>query len=127
MGLDWHLSRWPASLRDRYELVLHGQVPGPEVAAVLAGWDLAIAPYEGQPHDGRLSLRTPLALGVPTLTRGPRPAHLQLRAPHLLFDDEVDIARLADVPIAARRQGAADVAALEERWRASLADALFGP
>ena len=127
VGRDWDLTRWPAALHDRYQLVLHGQVAGPAVAGVLAGWDLAIAPYEGQPHDGRLSLRTPLAYGVPTLTRGPRPAHLQLRAPHLLFDDEVDVGHLPDFGVAERSEGAAVVAALEVRWRAALADALFGP
>ena len=127
VGRDWDLSTWPEELRARYSMVGHGQTAAAQLAAVLGGWDLAIAPFEEPGHDGRLSLRTPLAHGVPTLTRGPRPADLRLRAPHLLFDDEVDLARLPDLDGAARRTGAAEVAAQEARWRRELADVLYGP
>ena len=127
VGRDWDLDAWPAALRDRYEVIGHGQLPAADLAGVLAGWDLAIAPFEEPPHDGRLSLRTPLAHGVPVLTRGPRPEHLRLAAPHLLFDDEVDLARLPDHDAAARAAGAAEVAALEAAWRARLAEVLFEP
>src|SRR5690606_11077448 len=85
VGRDWDLSAWPATLRDRYTVVGHGQLPAARLPEVLAGWDLALAPFAEGPHDGRLSLRTPLAHGVPTLTRGPQPPDLQLRARHLLL------------------------------------------
>jgi hypothetical protein len=64
---------------------------------------------------------------VPTLTRGPRPDHLRLAAPHLLLDTEVDVACLPDLDAAARVDGAATVAALEATWRTRLAHVLFGP
>lgn len=126
-GRDWDLGSWPEALRRRYAVVGHGQVPAARLADVLAGWDLALAPFEEAPHDGRLSLRTPLAHGVPTLTRGPRPDDLQLRARHLLFDDEVDVGCLPDLDAAARAAGAAEVAALEATWRTALARALYEP
>jgi glycosyltransferase involved in cell wall biosynthesis len=127
VGRGWDLRQWPSALQDRFELVGLGQLPAAELPAVVEAWDLAIAPFEDPPTDGRLSLRTPLAHGVPTLTRGPRPAGLQLSAPHLLFDDEVDIGRLPDVDAAGRAAGAAAVAGLELRWRSDLSAALFGP
>jgi glycosyltransferase involved in cell wall biosynthesis len=127
VGRDWDLSGWPQELRDRFTVVGHGQVPAADLAGALRAWDLAIAPYEEPPHDGRLSLRTPLAHGVPTLTRGPRPEHLRLAAPHLLFDDEVDLRALPDLGAAARADGAAAVAAQEAGWRTALAEELYGP
>jgi glycosyltransferase involved in cell wall biosynthesis len=127
VGRGWDLSTWPEALRSRYELVGRGQVPAAELPALIEAWDLAIAPFEEPPTDGRLSLRTPLAHGVPTLTRGPRPRGLQLEAPHLLFDDEVDVAHLPDLDAAARRAGAAAVAGLEASWRADLNATLYGP
>lgn len=127
VGRDWDLDAWPAPLRDRWAVVGHGQVPQAALAAVLGRWDLAVAPFEEPPHDGRLSLRTPLAHGVPTLTRGPRPDHLQLAARHLLLDTDVDVASLPDLDAAARAGGAAEVAALEATWRTRLAHVLFGP
>jgi glycosyltransferase involved in cell wall biosynthesis len=127
VGRDWDLDGWPARLRERYDVVAHGQTRAVDLPGVVAGWDLAIAPFEEPPHDGRLSLRTPLAHGVPTLTRGPRPDHLRLVAPHLLFDDEVDVAALPDLGAHARTSGAAAVADQEQRWRADLAAELFTP
>lgn len=127
IGRDWDLAGWPASLRERYEVVAHGQVSAADLPVIVARWDLAIAPFEEPPHDGRLSLRTPLAHGVPTLTRGPRPDHLQLTAPHLLFDDEVDLVALPDATNEDRVAGAAAVEAQERRWRAELAAELFTP
>jgi glycosyltransferase involved in cell wall biosynthesis len=127
VGRDWDVDAWPAAVRDRFEVVARGQTSAADLPAVIEAWDVAIAPFEEPPHDGRLSLRTPLAHGVPTLTRGPRPAGLQLAVPHLLFDDEVDVARLPDVDADGRAAGAAAVAALEVTWRAELAAELFGP
>ncbi len=68
VGRDWDLDRWPVALRARYEVVGHGQVRAVDLPRVVQPWDLAVAPFEEPPHDGRLSLRTPLAHGVPTLT-----------------------------------------------------------
>ncbi len=127
VGRDWDLGSWPAAVRDRYEVRGRGQVPADQLAAVVEAWDLAIAPFEEAPTDGRLSLRTPLAHGVPTLTRGPRPTGLRLHAPHLLFDDEVDVAHLPDLDATARVDGAAEIAVLEAAWRSDLTIALYGP
>ncbi len=127
VGRDWNLDGWPSAVRERYAVVGHGQLPQAALGEVLARWDLAVAPFEEPPHDGRLSLRTPLAHAVPTLTRGPRPDHLQLGARHLLLDTEVDVACLPDLDASARAAGAAEVAALEATWRARLAQVLFGP
>jgi glycosyltransferase involved in cell wall biosynthesis len=127
VGRDWDLGAWPGAVRQRYEVVAHGQTSAAELPGIVAGWDLAIAPFEEPPHDGRLSLRTPLAHGVPTLTRGPRPDHLRLTAPHLLFDDEVDISALPVMTAADRAAGAAAVDAQEQRWRSELAGELFAP
>lgn len=125
-GRDWRVD-WPAAVLDRFEVVALGQTERQELAGVFARWDLALAPFEVPAHDGRLSLRTPLAHGVPTLTPGPRPVDLRLEAPHLWFDDEVDVGRLPDVPVEQRQAGAEVVADQEARWRRDLAAALFGP
>jgi glycosyltransferase involved in cell wall biosynthesis len=127
VGRDWDLGAWPAAVQARYGVTGRGQVPADELAAVLQAWDLAVAPFEEPPNDGRLSLRTPLAHGVPTLTRGPRPVGLQLRVPHLWFDDEVAIDHLPDAAAEDRAAGAAAVATLEAAWRIGLVEALFGP
>lgn len=126
VGRDWDVE-WPEDLRSRFSITQRGQVPKAELAAAFAGWHLAVAPFATPPYDGRCSLRTTLAHGVPTLTRGPRPADLQLAAPHLWFDDEVDVGHLPDLDPAARRAGAEAIAHLEARWRAELRSALFEP
>ena len=115
VGRGWDEVIWPPTIAARFTPVLHGELPDDEMADHIAGWELALAPYDEPPHDGRLSLRTPLAYGVPTLTRGPRPAHLRLTAPHLLFDDEVDL-RALSLPAAAERPAlAAGIAGLEQQ------------
>jgi glycosyltransferase involved in cell wall biosynthesis len=125
VGRGWDDVRWPATIADRYRVTIHGEVGAPELADRLSGWELALAPYDEPPHDGRLSLRTPLAHGVPTLTRGPRPADLRLDAPHLFFDDEVDVGHLRLPSAAERPVLAAGIAALEQRIRAQLVEELF--
>ncbi|MDP1821507.1 MAG: hypothetical protein Q8K58_16650 [Acidimicrobiales bacterium] len=127
VGRDWDLTTWPESLLSRYEVVAHGQLPAAELPAVVSRWELALAPFEEPPHDGRLSLRTPLAHGVPTLTRGPRPSHLQIAAPHLLFDDEIDLVAVPTFDGVERAAGAKVVAELEQVWRTQLVEELFGP
>jgi hypothetical protein len=89
--------------------VRHGHVPAAELPRVFAGWGLAVAPFWEGAHDGRLSLRTPLAHGVPTLTRPGSEGALTLRPPHLLFDP-TDVPDFDDQ---ARAQGAAAVAEFE--------------
>jgi glycosyltransferase involved in cell wall biosynthesis len=126
VGRGWDEVSWPATVAARVSPTLHGELPDDDMAEIIEGWDLALAPYDEPPHDGRLSLRTPLAYGVPTLTRGPRPAHLQLRAPHLLFDDEVDVGRLP-APSEGRDELAAGIATLEDGIRARLVHELFEP
>lgn len=127
VGRGWDEVIWPPSVAARLTPVLHGEIPEHEMAGRIATWELALAPYDEPPHDGRLSLRTPLAYGVPTLTRGPRPAHLQLTAPHLLFDDEVDLGAIPLPPPGQRSELAAGIAALEHSIRARLVHELFEP
>ena len=127
VGRGWDALAWPPAVLDRYEVVLHGEVPACALSRTLAPWDLAVAPFDHHVHDGRLSLRTPLAHGVPTLTPGPRPDHLQLAPPHLHLDDEVDVAALRPASPSVRAAGAAAVAELEARWRAELVTELYGP
>lgn len=126
IGRGWDEVGWPTSVSCRYATTLHGEVPEAEMADLIASWELALAPYDEPPHDGRLSLRTPLAYGVPTLTRGPRPAHLRLQAPHLLFDDEIDVAAVPSES-AGRGRLAAAIAAQEDGIRARLVHELFDP
>lgn len=127
VGRGWEAAPWPRSILGRFAISVVGQADRAELADWFARWDLALAPFDGPPTDGRLSLRTPLAHGVPTLTRGPRPVGLRLDPPHLLFDDEVDLTRLPDLDDATCREGQEQVAALEVAVRAELVDALFGP
>ena len=93
----------------RFDVVRHGHVSTAGLPALFAGWGLAVAPFWEGAHDGRLSLRTPLAHGVPTLTRAPAGNELTLRPPHLLFD----AGEVPELDDAARAAGAAAVAAFE--------------
>jgi hypothetical protein len=125
VGRGWDAVRWPAAVTERFAITIHGEIPEPRMAECITGWELALAPYDEPPHDGRLSLRTPLAYGVPTLTRGPRPAHLELTAPHLLFDDEIDLGAVILPEASERRRLSAGIADLERGYRARLARELF--
>ncbi len=127
VGRGWDDSEWPRELAGRLTTTVHGEIPEAEMADRIGAWELALAPYDEPPHDGRLSLRTPLAYGVPTLTRGPRPPHLQLSVPHLLFDDEVDVGALRLPPPADRASLAATVATEERDIRARLVRELLDP
>jgi glycosyltransferase involved in cell wall biosynthesis len=127
VGRGWDEVQWPSAVSERLAITIHGEIPEAQMAECISVWELALAPYDEPPHDGRLSLRTPLAYGVPTLTRGPRPAHLHLTAPHLLFDDEVDVGALR-LPAADERPAlAAGIAEQERSIRARLAQELFEP
>jgi glycosyltransferase involved in cell wall biosynthesis len=127
VGRGWEVERWPAAVRDRYAITNHGQTDQTQLAKIIGRWDLALAPYHEPPHDGRLSLRTPLAHGVPTLTVGPRPEGLRLEAPHLLFDDEVELGSIRLPDRTGRLAGLDTIARLEADWRAHLVAELFGP
>lgn len=65
------------------EVVRLGHVPDADLARLFGRWDVALAPFADGPHDGRLSLRTPLAHGVPTMTSPPAAGALTLALPHL--------------------------------------------
>jgi hypothetical protein len=120
VGEGWDEVAWPEGV----EPVHHGRVATAELAAVMGRWTLAIAPFVEGATDGRMSLRTPLTCGVPTLTTVTRPADLTLRPPHLLLDPDtaLDEARTAD-----RLGGAAEVARFEADTVKRLADVLWGP
>jgi hypothetical protein len=107
----------------RFDVVRRGHVPTAQLPELFAGWGLAVAPFWEGAHDGRLSLRTPLAHGVPTLTRRPDGGELTLRPPHLLFDP-TDVPDLTDD---GRAAGAAAVAAFEADVTAQLLSALADP
>ena len=128
VGEGWGRWRVPAPLGERYEVVRHGHVPASVLPSVVGAWGLAIAPFwPGGTHDGRGSLRTPLALGVTTLTRPPSAGDLTLDVPHLRFVAEPHQASdVPDLPEDVRRRGAAEVAAFEREAIRRTAAALFG-
>lgn len=102
-----------------------GHVPDRELAALFHRWDVALAPFADGPHDGRLSLRTPLAHGVPTVTSPPGAGALTLDVAHLHVLSDRTVEPPLD-PDADRRSGAEAVAAFEadvrRRLRAALLD-----
>ena len=128
VGAGWDSWAVPAAVRGRYEFVVRGHLPDAELPTTLGAWGLAIAPFwAGGTHDGRGSLRTPLALGVTTLTRPPMAGDLTLDVPHLRFVAEPDQAsEVPDLPVDVRRRGAEEVAAFEREAVRRTAAALFG-
>lgn len=126
VGAGWDACPLSTRVTGRYEITRLGHVPTVELPETLGRWGLAIAPFwEGGTHDGRGSLRTPLAFGVPTLTRRPAPGDLTLDVPHLHLDDRETIAAIPETDEATRRAGAAAVAAHEAQALARTAQALF--
>ncbi|MBA2279811.1 MAG: hypothetical protein H0W25_01050 [Acidimicrobiia bacterium] len=123
-GAGWEGRQWPSEITDRYELTALGHVPRRALPGIFRSWGLAVAPLSNPAHDGRMSVRTPLAFGVPTLTVGPRDAELTLDPPHLVLVPPHDpgAARL-DVD---RGEGAAAVAEFERAAGTATAAALFG-
>ena len=122
-GDGWD-EQWPAAVRDRYEIEVRGHVDGDDLPELFGGWGVAVAPLWAPAHDGRMSLRTPLAYGVPTLTVGPAP-DLTLAPDHLLVVPPTDPGRIpVDID---RRAGAQQVANFERAVAARLVAALFGP
>lgn len=125
-GEGWELQQWPDDVRQRYEIVSLGHVPRPQLPGVLGAWGLAVAPLWEPAQDGRMSLRTVLAHGVPTLSVGPRTADLTLDVAHLALVPPADAGDPAVVGTD-RAAGAAAVASFEAAVTARLAAALFGP
>ncbi len=126
VGSGWDAFALPADLAPRLALERAGHVDDADLPAHLGGWGLAIAPYwDDGAHDGRMSLRTPLAYGVPTLTPAPRPGLLTLDAPHLVLWRPGAAMPTAVTDDAARRAGADAVMAFEAQCRARLDAALF--
>jgi glycosyltransferase involved in cell wall biosynthesis len=123
-GDGWEEQEWPQALRDRFAIEVLGHVPRRALPELFASWGVAIAPLWEPAQDGRMSLRTPLAFGVPTISVGPRRDGLTLVPRNLLLVppfDPTDVALTDDD----RRIGADEVAAFEERTAAALARALF--
>lgn len=121
VGRGWDDVRLDADV-DQVRL---GHVPDGELAALFERWDIALAPFADGPHDGRLSLRTPLAHGVPTMTSPPAAGALTLEVAHLHVLRGDSVAPPVDLD-AGRRLGAEAVAAFEadvrRRLRAALLD-----
>jgi hypothetical protein len=120
VGEGWSDQRWPGATATH-----HGRVPTADLAPLLGRWTLAVAPFAEGATDGRMSLRTPLACGVPTLTTVARPDDLTLRPPHLLLDPATAVADALAVTPEARAEGAAAVARFEADVVARLAEELW--
>jgi len=122
-GSGWDEVTWPEPVRRRYTLDVLGHVERADLAALFASWGVALAPLWEPAQDGRMSLRTPLAFGVPTLSVGPPTPALTLRPRHLFLVPPADP---SSIPVEIDRAGGAgDVAAFEQANAEVLASALF--
>lgn len=131
VGTGWHAVTWPRDILDRVRVATLGFVPSEDLGPVFEHWELAVAPLSGGASDGRLSLRTPLAHGTPTVTEPGRSDDLTLRPGHLvLVEDDPERAIAGAVATAsdreARRRGATEVDDFEQRTRRALRVALLG-
>ncbi|HEX7134274.1 MAG TPA: hypothetical protein VF228_16990 [Iamia sp.] len=122
VGEGWAEAPWPAGTPRITHL---GRVPSADLAPLISRWSLAIAPFAEGATDGRMSLRTPLACGVPTLTTVARPADLTLRPPHLLLDPTTAVDDALATRAADRAEGAAAVARFEAEVVARLSQGLW--
>lgn len=87
------------ALQRLYPLVCRGFVPRDQLAAVVSEWDCAVATFSDGASDRRLSLRTPLSYGVPTISPPPVAAEdLTLRPPHLILIQPDTPPRTVHVP-----------------------------
>ena len=120
-GSGWETEHLPDTARRRLDVEVLGHVADGDLEDLFRQWDLAIAPFADGPHDGRLSLRTPLAYGVPTITSRPRVGELTLETEHLCFEVD-DIGRLlnSDDRGAWRRQVADYEADVRQRLRVAV-------
>jgi len=88
VGSGWE-EGWAPTDRFGDSVRLLGRVPTEALPEVFSGWDLALAPFEEGATDGRNSLRTPCAGGVPVVTVfPPDPADLTFRPPRGVHDLE---------------------------------------
>lgn len=102
-----------------------GYVERARLGEIFSSWDAAYAPLSDGASDARLSVRTPLAWGVPTLTFQPLESDdLTLVAPHVGFIGESDIGSVAALGEVSR-EGALCVARMEGTWRRRLAEAIL--
>lgn len=129
VGRGWDAVVWPAEVTDRLAVAVLGFVPTTDVGAVFAGWELAIAPFSEGASDGRMSLRVPLAHGIPTITEGGRAEDLTLDPGHLAVVDgsvaaAVDRAAAWAGDRSARADGLRRVDAFEQRLRHDLREVL---
>jgi len=122
VGEGWDRAGWPGHLPP---VAHHGRVPTADLGRIVSRWSLAIAPFAQGATDGRMSLRTPLACGVPTLTTVARPADLTLRPVHLLLDPATAVPRGLATDAGTRAQGAAEVLGFEARTVQDLREALW--
>lgn len=125
-GSGWEDHRWSETISDRFTIEALGHVPRVDLAPVFSGWGLAVASLWGPANDGRMSLRTPLAFGVPTLSVGPPTDDLTLRPRHLFLTPPCDPSSIYDIDAATRRAGAEEVEAFEAAAACRLAGSLFG-
>lgn len=97
-----------------------GYLDTEQLATTLCRWDLAFAPLADGASDGRMSLRTPLAWGIPTLTTRPaRSEDFTLSVGHVAFlDTPTSGAIFADVTD--RAVAAAEVSRAENSYRTRL-------
>jgi len=125
IGSGWDEVAWPADISTCFELSHRGRLAADELPGAMARWTLALAPFADGATDGRMSLRTPLACGVPTFTAVTRDDDLTLRPSHLLLDPATaGAAALATGP-EQRRTGAEDMARFERRVVAALSVVLW--
>lgn len=125
-GSGWDEFRWPTAVAERYEIEVLGHVPRSALPKLFGSWGLAVSSLWEPATDGRMSLRTPLAFGVPTLTVGPRGPDLTLAPRHLLLAPPIEPSSLPVFDDADRRGGAAEVDAFEQQAADRLAAKLFG-
>ncbi|MEJ7844593.1 MAG: hypothetical protein WKF93_03035 [Acidimicrobiales bacterium] len=125
IGSGWDEAPWPPGVLDHLDVRHHGRLPTARLASVMTRWTLAVAPFADGATDGRMSLRTPLACGIPTLTTVARAEDLTLRPPHLLLDPATAWADARATDPAARADGAAAVARFEAETGRALAAALW--
>lgn len=125
VGDGWESMPWTGAVSERYTVRHRGLVADADVGEVLARWTLAFAPFEDGATDGRMSLRTPLSAGVPTVTAVSAPDDLTLQVPHLWTDPIAGAHAALAFDGDARRDAAAQVEAFERDVRDRLDAALL--
>lgn len=125
VGDGWESMPWSGAVSERYTIRHRGLVSDDEVGDIVAAWTLALAPFEDGATDGRMSVRTPLSAGVPTVTEIAAPDDLTLEVPHLWTDPIAGGRAALAFDGHARRDAAAQVEAFEHDVRDRLDAALL--